>query len=87
MINEPWTSEVREGWVSALSSTFTIASSFFLEEFGWEACMLAGSLAHLCSQVHIPPFLDSPKPSPVQCGGTDLLHHILQDGQEFLWHD
>lgn len=84
MINEPWTGDVHEGCVSALLSNFTITSSFFLEEFGWEACVLADSSAHLCSQVHIPPFLDSPKPSPVQCGGTELLHHVLQDTQEFL---
>jgi len=75
---------VCEGCVSAPLDTFTVASSSFLREFGWEACILADSSAYLCPQVQVPPFPDSPKPSAMSYGGTDLLHRALQYGQEFL---
>lgn len=69
------------------SSTFTVASSFFPEESGWEAHMLADSLTYLCSQVHISPFPEFPKPSAVRFVNTKLPPCALQYGQEFLQHD
>lgn len=69
------------------SSTFTVASSSFPEESGWEACTLADSLTYLCSQVHVSPFPEFSKPSAVRFGDTDLPPHVLQYGQEFLQRD
>lgn len=66
MINETRIGEVWVSCASASLSTFTVASSFFREEFCWEACVLADSCTHL-SAPEFTSFLSQTLPSPLLC--------------------